>query len=58
VNVRLGDLEIELERLANGKSRIAVALANSGLPGSMTEASDAAVLNAAKQLIKLVTERA
>jgi hypothetical protein len=57
VNIRLGDLDIEVEHLQSARCRVSVALAGARLPGSATEASDADVLHAAQALIKFVGER-
>lgn len=57
MNIKCGDLDIEMERLANGKSRIAVSLSGTRIPGSSTEATDDEVMNLARSLTKLVEER-
>lgn len=54
--VRCGDLQFEMERLDNGKYRVAVSLAGTMVPGVSTEATELAVLDVAKQCLKLVTE--
>jgi hypothetical protein len=54
--LKLGDLEIEMEKQSNGRNRIAVYIPGSGLPGVATEASDDAVRDAARDFIKFIEE--
>lgn len=54
-SVRLGDLQVTLERLDNGKTRVTVSLAK--FPGVATEVTDETLLDVAKQLTKFTQER-